>query len=59
MVDSGISDGVGEAEWGTRACTLAEFNAGIAAFFTRLASTLEDAAPGVGKRWVQNLQGSG
>jgi len=29
VVDSEISDGVGEAEWGTRACTLAEFNAGI------------------------------
>lgn len=59
VLDSEMSDGVGDSEWGTRSCTLAEFDAGIAAFVAELASILDEAAPGVGRLWVQRHGNSG
>jgi hypothetical protein len=59
VVDSEISDGIGDSAWGTRSCTLAEFNSGIEAFLEELASTLENSAPGVGREWVHSFESSG
>lgn len=55
VVDSDIGDGPGDLEWGVKSCTIAELNAGVAKFIAELASSLEEAAPGVGRRWVHSL----
>ena len=58
VVDSEIGDGAGDLEWGVKSCTIAEFNAGVATFIAELASSLEEIAPGVGRRWVHSLENS-
>lgn len=59
VVDSQLSDGIGDPEWGTRTCTIGEFQDGVSAFFAELTSALEAAAPGVGRLWVQGFVGAG
>jgi hypothetical protein len=59
VVDSEISDGVGDPEWGIQSCTVVEFTTGVTNFFATLESTLEEAAPGVGRLWVHRFGNSG
>jgi hypothetical protein len=59
VVDSDLSGGIGDPEWGIRSCTHAEFDAGVSSFLATLESTLESAAPGIGRSWVHRVRYSG
>jgi hypothetical protein len=52
VVDSEISDGRGDTKWGTRSCSCASFDAEVSRFLEEFESTLETAAPGVGRAWM-------